>query len=139
MDTKSYLKQISRLDSMLDNTKQEIEQLKNLAMSITVPMDKEKVQTSGTSDLIGNSVAKYIDLEREKLGIWAGRRELVVHQIESLENHAHYKILYKRYVLSKSIEEIRNNMGYSRAQINRLMNESLLDFEAHYYETYRNL
>ena len=139
MDTKTYLKQISRLDDMIENTRQDIERLKSLAMSITVPMDKEKVQTSGTSDLIASSVSAYVDLEREKVNSWAKQRELAVHQIEGLENHAYYKVLYKRYVLDRSLEDIRNNMGYSRTQINRLMNSALEDFEKKYIETYRNL
>ena len=65
MTTKQYLNQIHRIDKMINNKLSEIYQLKNLACSISISDNSERVQTSSDKDALGNAVSKIVDLERE--------------------------------------------------------------------------
>ena len=58
MNADEFLKQIERADKVISNKLYEVQRLRVLAVSTTVPTDREVVQTSGVSDKVGNIVAK---------------------------------------------------------------------------------
>ena len=76
MTTKQYLNQIHRIDQIINNKLSEIYQLKNLACSISVSSDSDRVQTSSNQDPLGNAVAKIVDLENEDKPDWCPLREM---------------------------------------------------------------
>ena len=132
MTTKQYLNQIHRIDQIINNKLSEIYQLKNLACSITVSSDSDRVQTSSDQDPLGNAVAKIVDLENEVndcIDHFSEKRRKIIMQIDSIENQMQYQVLFSRYIERKTFEKIADDNGYSVRQILRIHGEALLQFE----------
>ena len=132
MTTKQYLNQIHRIDQIINNKLSEIYQLKNLACSISVSSDSDRVQTSSDQDPLGNAVAKIVDLENEVndcIDQFSEKRRKIITQIDSIENEMQYQVLFSRYIERKTFEKIADDNGYSVRQIIRIHGEALLQFE----------
>lgn len=139
MTTKEYLNQISRLNRMINNKLVEIQQLRELACSISAINLEDKVQNTPNFDKIGSKMAKIDELE-ENLDKTIDRYVLVknkiVSQIDSMEDENTYNILFSRYIPKKSFERIAIEMEYSWRQIIRLHGKALKQFEEKFGEEY---
>lgn len=139
MDTKQYLRQIERLDKMIQNKLSEIYQLKTMACGVTVSNNKERVQVSYDKDRLGNAVSKIIDLEKDVdrlVNTFIDKRSKIIEQIDGMEDPNMYHVLFLRYVAKKNFDEIAKEMNYSRMQINRIHGNALMEFERKYGEEY---
>lgn len=142
MDTKAYLKQIERLDRMIQNKLVEIYQLKTIACNATVSNENERVQTSADKDRLGSTVAKIIDLEKETdilVTDFVNKRKHIIEQIDRIEDINMYHVLSARYVAKKTFDEIADELNYSRMQVNRIHGKALLEFEKRYGHEYINV
>lgn len=141
MEAKQYLSQIDRLNKIIQNKLVEIYQLKTMAQSITISNESERVQTSGCSDIVGNTVAKIVDKEREieeLTNYLINKKSLIISQIEGMEDTNMYHVLFNRYVKGSTFESIAEEMHYSTKQINRIHGEALLEFDRLYNEEYKD-
>ena len=139
MTTKQYLNQIHRIDKMINNKLSEIYQLKNLACSISVSADSDRVQTSSNQDPLGNAVAKIVDLENEVndcIDEFSEKRRKIITQIDSIEDQMQYQVLFSIYIERKTFEKIADDNEYSVRQILRIHGEALLQFEKLFGEEY---
>lgn len=132
MSADEYLKQIAQIDRLIETSCDRIRELREIAVSITVPMDKEKVQSSGTSDLIGNSVARYVDMENDVLSDLLTKKKDIVSKIANMENAEHYDILYNLYVVKVSVKTVCERSGLTERHIWRLRKDALDAFELKY-------
>lgn len=142
MTTKQYLNQIHRIDKMINNKLSEIYQLKNLACSISISDNSERVQTSSDKDALGNAVSKIVDLEREVndcIDKFSEKRRNIITQIDSLENDMYYQVLFSRYIEQKTFEKIAEDNEYSVRQILRIHGDALSEFERLYGSEYANM
>lgn len=142
MTTKQYLNQIHRIDKMINNKLSEIYQLKNLACSISISDNSERVQTSSDKDSLGNAVSKIVDLEREVndcIDKFSEKRRKIIAQIDSLENDMYYQVLFSRYIEQKTFEKIAEDNEYSVRQILRIHGDALSEFERLYGSEYANM
>lgn len=139
MTGREYLEQISRIDTMIANTCQDIQRFKDLAMSITSPMGKEKVQTSGTGDIVGDNVAKYVTLEgRGDVAAWLEGRKTIVMQINSMPDNTDYTVLYERYVNKRDVGEIAQMLRRTRQHVDRLTKVAIEHFEREYQTSFKS-
>jgi len=132
ISAKQYLQQVSRLDKMINNKLSEIYQLRNMATSITVANEGDRVQTSGSKDRMGDAVAKIVDLEDEAHDLIVQYTEMykrIVSQIEAVQKEKYYMVLHMRYIECKTFEQISVEIGYSYRQTTRLHGEALTEFE----------
>ena len=139
MKTQDYLKQIERLDRMIQNKLSEICQLKNIATSATMAIKEVNVKTSPDQDRMGSAIAKLIDLERETsnlIGEYIDKRERIISQIDSIENTNMYHVLSERYIMRKDLVDIASEMGYSFKQVCRIHGNALAEFERLYGSEY---
>lgn len=142
MKTQDYLKQIERLDRMIQNKLSEIGQLKHIATSITIPPKEVNVQTSADKDRIGGAVAKLIDLEKETgklVDIYIDKRKRIIEQIDSIKDTNMYHVLSERYIMRKDLNTIAVEMGYSFKQVCRIHGNALIEFERIYGAEYLNV
>ena len=142
MTTKQYLNQIHRIDKMINNKLSEIYQLKNLACSISISDNSERVQTSSDKDALGNAVSKIVDLEREVndcIDKFSEKRRNIITKIDSLENDMYYQVLFSRYIEQKTFEKIAEDNEYSVRQILRIHGDALSEFERLYGSEYSNM
>lgn len=124
---------------MINNKLVEIQQLRELACSISAINLEDKVQNTPNFDKIGSKMAKIDELE-ENLDKTIDRYVLVknkiVSQIDSMEDENTYNILFSRYIQKKSFERIAIEMEYSWRQIIRLHGKALKQFEEKFGEEY---
>lgn len=142
MDTKTYLRQIERLDRKIQNKLSEIYQLKTMACSVAVSKDNDRVQTCPDKDRLGSTVAKIVDLEKETntlMESFINKRSHIIEQIDGIEDTNMYHVLSARYVCKKNFDDIADEMFYSRMQVNRIHGKALLEFEKRYGEEYISL
>lgn len=142
MTTKEYLRQIERVNLIIEDKITEIESLRGIAIRLNCNSETERVQTSGVKDRIGDIVSDIVDKEEELKAVMSEhikRKTIIVKQIESITNNTYYKILNKRYIRFQGLQQIADEMGYSKRQIDRLHGKALLDFESLYGKNYVNL
>lgn len=136
MTTKDYLKQIGRLNRMIENKLAEINQLKTIAYnSSATNSSTERVQTSADQDKIGNIVSEIVDTEKE-LQTMITKRCTIVSQIESVDNTYYYDILAKHYILGKDFKCISVEKERSMRHIGRMHDKALKEFEKMYGNQY---
>lgn len=121
MDIKEYLNQIQRYEKVINNKLEEIEHLKSLATSISASAyGIERVQTSGSQDKIGDTIAKLVDAQREladNVVELMDKKQKLIDIIESVKNPQYYDFLYKRYVEGKKLTVIADEMKYNEEYI----------------------
>lgn len=142
MKTREYLKQIERLDLMIEKKLEEISELRALATSISVVQKEVNVQTSGDKDQLGKAISKIVDLERETdelIDRYVEKRHLIIRQIDEIKDKDQYRLLMDRYVLKKYWEDIIDEWDCSRSKILTLHREALRVFENMYGRQYLHL
>lgn len=139
MTTKQYLNQIARINRMINNKLAEIYQLKTTACSISVSMNEDKVQTSQGNDILGNAIAKIVDLEIEinkSIDVYVNMMEKIASQIGSIQDIMEYQVLFSRYIEFKTFEQIAVDNNYSVRQILRIHGNALVEFEKKFGQEY---
>ena len=124
---------------MINNKLAEIYQLKTMVCSISVSMNEDKVQTSQGNDILGNSVAKIIDLENEinkAIDAYVNKKEQIISQIDSIQDIMEYQVLFSRYIEFKTFEQIAVDNNYSVRQILRIHGNALVEFEKKFGQEY---
>ena len=134
MTADEFLKRIETYDSLVEGKLNEREKLWELATKVTVPTDKEVVQTSGVSDKVGNIAAKLVDIENELDDIideYIDIRNECIDVIEQLaDKPIEYKVIHKHYVLYKSYADISIEENYSYDGIIKAKNRALSRVDA---------
>ena len=142
METKAYLKQISRLDRMIKNKIIELDQYRDLEYGLGAISNEERVQTTLNPDKFTKKVEKVIQLEQKidkLIDAFVDKKEIIISQIDEMEDDTHYDVLFLRYVKRDTFEKIACDVGFSLRQIIRIHGEALREFEKKYGETYKNL
>lgn len=139
MNTKEYLGQINRYDTMIKNGLDEVVRYRNMAVSITKIIDSDKVQSTPDPDRLGKAIDRVVDLEREIDSLiqqYIIARNTIVGQLNGISNTRHYDLLYKVYVLGKDLYETADEMGKSYGYIKHLHSDALNDFASKYKKSY---
>lgn len=110
---KEYLKQIEKLDLMIDNKIAEIAQWKSVALKVTAFSDGERVQSSGSKQKMADAINRCIDIEEEVNQLIDNLYEVkrdIISTIEQL-NATEYNILHKVYVQHESLQDVADDYG----------------------------
>ncbi len=119
MDAKQFLRQLKKLDKMIENKLAEKARWKAIATGTTAQMGGEKVQSSGSQQKMADAVCRYVDIEKEideQIDNLIDTRQDVISVIEKL-NTTEYDILHKMYVQYLSLYDVADiyNKSYSWA------------------------
>lgn len=135
MQTREYLSQIVRFDRMIENRKMEIEQLRSIATSTTIPPKDVNVKSSSDKDKMGNTVVKIVELEKET-SVIISQRSKILRQIENIPDAKMYEVLYQKFVDNKPNKEIKLENITSVRRVQQILNDALAKFESMYGEQY---
>lgn len=138
MDTRRYLGQISWYEKRIMNKLEEIQRLRDMIGLCGLNYDKEDIQTTKVYDRMGDAIAKITDLETETMDIvdlYSKSYKLIVRQIDSMDG-LDYEILENKYIKSKSVTQIADEMGYTREYVSRSLTSAIRNFEKIYGESY---
>lgn len=115
LTAKEYLQQIRKANVMINYKQKQLDELRNLTTSITANMTPDKVQSSGSQDKIGDTVAKIIDLQNainDDIDRLVDLKREIMKVVDQLDPE-HMHLVYKRYFEFKTWEQIAAEMGYS--------------------------
>lgn len=127
MNVKEYLMQIRTWNSQIDEKLAEVNKLREMACSISLNTDGDRVQTSGPSDKIGSAVAKIIDLEEEidrDIDRLVDLKREAMKMIDELRS-PYCDVLYKRYFQFKTWELIAVETSYNIRTIYKIHGKAL--------------
>lgn len=108
MNAKDFLRQIKKLDRLIENKLIEIQRWKDIANNTTATLSGERVQSSGNPQKIADAICRYIDLEREinqDIDELVEAKKDVIGVIEQL-NATEYDIIHKIYVQYLTLEDV---------------------------------
>ena len=128
MTSKTYLSQVKKCDRMIENKLSEVQSLREMILSVTSTLKQDVVQSNGSQDKLGDTIAKIIDLENEinaDIDRFVDLKREVMGVVDQLDS-PFSDILYKRYFQYKKWEEIAVELNYSFRQVTRLHGQALL-------------
>lgn len=131
MTAKIYLQQYLEADSALQNKLEEIQGLEELLTKITQAFGETQVQLR-PSDYIGAGAARLADARNEAekaICQLVNLKQKIETAIFGLPEKKMGNLLFKRYVLGKTFEQIAADMNYSWRQIHRLHKAALAQLE----------
>lgn len=133
MTAKEYLSEVQRLQTIIEQKQERIKEIRESASTVRgVRFDLEKVQGSGRTDKIGDSVAKIIDLETEVENDMMSiiyRKHEMIEQIHALGNYRYIQLLYKRYIEFKRLQIVAAEMDFTYEYVLELHKKALKAFE----------
>ena len=138
MNAKQYLRQLRRLNDIVQSKLDQIEALRSLAQKITYVPKTVSVQESISEDKMTELISKIVDLQKELKTDIDNLLDLklkITHQINSLNNDDYKLLLMLRYLNFETWEEIAVEMGYTYQWIHVLHGRALKYFQEKVQET----
>lgn len=132
MNAEKFLNQLYKLNNLIKSDKEEIEQLRSLATSISGNMTQERVQSSISNDKITDIVSKIIDLEKEiqdEIKRLIDLRKEVRDVINQVEDVNERLFLRYRYILFYQWKEISDKLDCSQTQVQRIKEKAIESVE----------
>lgn len=127
---KKFLGQIDDLDCKITNKLAEIEQWKSIALGTTVQLS-ERVQTSGSKQIMTYAIDRYVDIEKEiknYIDELVDKRMEVIKVIGKLKTK-HYDILHKVYIQKLDYNKIADIYDKSYSSVTSLRGRALAELE----------
>ena len=115
-EAKEYLQQVRKAKLHISSLQEEIETMKELAVSIGSISQDEKVMSSVSQDKMADIICKIEDRVAElktKMTEYIQLRAEIMATISKADNDDSQQILYKRYCQMKKWEEIALDMSYT--------------------------
>lgn len=128
---KNYLKRIEQCDARINAMQDKMDDLYDQATRITPTLKQDVVSGGGNHDKVGDAAAKIVDLQNEinrQIDYYVDLQRTANDLLNKLQDHVHYTILYRRYMLGDSWATIAEEIGKSERQTNNLHGEALLAF-----------
>lgn len=135
MKAVDYLLQLAKFDEDIKQKSESVQMYFDMATSITVSMNPNKVQTTRTNDRMSSAVEKAVDLQKKMEADvirHMEQKEIIIKQIQGLHNVKFIQLLYKVYVQYKSIKEAAYEMNMSYPYVRGLHRQALAEFEETY-------
>lgn len=132
MKPKERMQQIDIANRMIENKQEEIMRLHDLATRVTVSVENERVQASGSKDRMADIVCAATDLEAElekDINHLIKLRKEIMQEIDALENIDMIDLMYKRYFQCKKWELIAEELHMSYRNVIRLHGKALKKLE----------
>lgn len=112
-DAKAYLRKIELLDAHINNKLNDLCTLRDMVTKITATITPVAVSGSGNQDKLGDAVAKIVDLQNainRDIDKYVNSKREVTAVLEKLQEPDHVKVLHKRYIEFKPLEQIACEM-----------------------------
>mgnify|MGYP000876554104 CR=1 FL=1 len=132
MTAKQYLRQVRRLDNIVNAKLEQVEMLRAMTTRMTTKLSTDKVQESNIPDKIPTLICKIVDLEKEitnNIDKLINLKTEVMRKIDSIQNDDYKLLLTLRYLNFKTWEQIAVEMGFTFQWVHELHKRALIEFE----------
>jgi predicted ATP-dependent protease len=131
-DAKQYLNQLKKLDTIIEQKKEELSLLYNeITGGGGIDYAKDRVQTS-PQNAQEERICRYVAMEDEiksNISDYTEKRHRIIDEIHKLKDKRHMDVLYKHYVEFKGFRAIAKEMHFSYEYIRHLHKDALHEFE----------
>ena len=134
MTAKQYLEQIRNYEWRIGRINEEIERLESIATNTSPTLTGMPHNPSPTTSRMADAVCAIIDKQtelREELTKLDTLRKEAAAMIAQLERPDERDVLYKRYMESKTWEDIICEMRYERSWVYRIHKKALNNLQKH--------
>lgn len=131
MNNKQYLLQVKLLDEKIQANKETLDALRAKLTDITNKLDDVKVQSSNQANF-DETLADIIDTESElnrDMCKYIRLKYKILSEINAMEDNTLSVILFKRYILGKSLNQIAKELNYSYDHLRHLHLKALREFK----------
>lgn len=131
MKAKDYLRQLQKLDKLIENKLAELDQWKAMATCTTQQLTADRVQTSGNPQKMADAVCKIIEIEGEidrYVDSLVDTKREVIGTIERL-NPTEYDLLHKVYVQYFTFDEVAMKKGKSYSWVTTVHGRALKNLQ----------
>ena len=128
------VKELEKVYWMDKNIQERMDKLDNLRCAVgnsAVRYDGDPVQSSNGQDRLERTIAEIVDLEREideLIDRYARYKKRVVGHIDKLPNERSRDVLYNRYILFMSFNDISTSMNVCSRWARRLHERALAEY-----------
>lgn len=132
LQIKEFLNRHYEISQSIDAKLEQIEELKNLALKITVGPFCESHGVGGYTDRVGRTTARIMDLENEinrEIDRLIDVKTEILALIYTLPDSTERTVLERHYLLHEGWERIAEKLGYSSRHITRIHNRALAALE----------
>ena len=136
MTAKQYLRQVKRLDNIINAKLEQIEKLRAMSINISRVMSTDNIRSQENRSKIEKILVKIIDLEREvttDIDRLVDLKREIMQKIDAMEDNNYKVLLTLRYLNFKTWEEIAVEMGYTFQWVHQLHKRALIEFEKKYF------
>ena len=130
MNVKEFLRQIRKIDILINAKQEEIERLRSKIIYPGISYE-ERTSSSFTSGKEA-SIIKLVEYEEDltkKIDELIDTKKEVAHIIDQLKNADYIDILYKRYFQFKTWEEIASDKSYTFQWVHKLHARALIEVQ----------
>lgn len=131
MNNKQYLLQVKLLDEKIQANKETLDALRAKLTDITNKLDDVKVQSSNQANF-DETLADVIDTESRltrDMCKYIRLKYKILSEINAMEDNTLSVILFKRYILGKSLNQIAKELNYSYDHLRHLHLKALREFK----------
>lgn len=142
MTAKQYLSELQTMKTKIRQLQEQRQMYLEMATSMTAAINQVKVQTSQTTDRMGDNVSKAADIGTkidEEINALFWKQQEVIKQIQSLRNAEYMQILFKVYVQEKNIKQASAEMQRSYNYVLEIHKKALAEFEEIYRDVLLNV
>lgn len=132
MDAKQYLRQVIRLDCIVNAKLDQVTELRSLAEKITSAPSLDGVRSSPSHDKVAAVVAKIVDLEdhiNQRVDKLIDLKAEIVELVDAVPTTEYRLLLTMRYLNCKTWEQIAVDMNYTYKWVHVLHGRALIEFE----------
>ena len=133
MDAREYLGQIHTLEIKIRQKRMQLEEMRQAAIGGKSVSDfKERVQTSISGNITGDTIDRYVDLEREieeDIIAYQQKKNEIIDTIHQLNNPRQIKVLYAKWVDRDSLEKIATDEHYSFFYVRKLYTKGMKEIQ----------
>lgn len=113
-ETREYLKGIKILTEKRNKKYEQIDEIRSLATNCVAPLDKERIQSSGSGDRMSNLVGRLVDLlhEIEEMDeVIGNRKSFVTRMCQKLHDDRYSQWIILRFVEKNGFYDTVMKMG----------------------------
>ena len=132
MKAKDYLRQLQKLDRLIENKLAELQQWRAMATCTTQQLNADKVQSSGNPQKMADAVIKIIEIEGEidrYVDSLVDTKREVISTLERL-NPTEYDLLHKVYVQYNTFDAVAIRTGKSYSWVTTVHGRALKNVQS---------
>lgn len=132
MKAKDYLKQLQKLDRLIENKLAELQQWRDMATCTTQQLSADRVQTSGNPQKMADAICKIIEIEGEidrYVDSLVDTKREVISTLEQL-NPTEYDLLHKVYVQYNTFDAVAIRTGKSYSWVTTVHGRALKNVQS---------